>query len=96
MSSDAVSPATADRTRKHSTILILGQELRPLEPIARMAEVLGLGRTTAFNVSDTWPLLGHKNARKVIVPALAEQLGIPYEVIVTEIPYEDCDDEVDE
>lgn len=64
-----------------STILLLGERVRPMETIARVGEVLGYKRTTAFKVSKHWPLHGDSGERRVIVPKLAEELGIPYEFV---------------
>jgi len=69
-----------------TTIVLLGQRVRPLESIARVGSVLGLTRSTAFKIAeDRWPLDGDKGSRKVIVPALAKQLGIPYRCVVDEV-----------
>jgi hypothetical protein len=63
-----------------ATILLLGQRMHALEPIATVGDVLGLKRTAAFKAAASWPLTGDKGGRLVVVPALAEQLGIPYQV----------------
>lgn len=62
-------------------ILFLGQRLAPLSPIATVGNVLGLKRTRAFQMAEAWPLTGDKGGRLVIVTALADQLGIPYEIV---------------
>lgn len=64
-------------------ILILGCELRACESIATVGEMLGLSKSTAFRTADSeaWPTIGRHGARRVIVPALAGTLGIPYEVL---------------
>jgi len=67
-----------------ATILLLGQRLHALEPVTTVGAVLGLKRTTAFKAARDWPLTGDKGGRLVIVPALADKLGIPYEVVKEE------------
>lgn len=68
------------------TIVILGQRLKPLDSITKVGHVLGLKRATAYNRSKAWPLddADGTGRRKVVVPRLAEQLGIPYEIEVGE------------
>lgn len=71
-----------------TTIILLGNRLRPLESIERTGAALGLKRTTAFKrANKSWPLDGDPGERLVIVTALAEQLGIPYSIE----PVEDSD-----
>jgi len=67
-------------------IRLLGRELRPLEPIATVGSLLGVSRATAFRLadSDEWPTIGSRGARRVILPALASKLGLPYEVVAEE------------
>lgn len=67
-------------------ILLLGQELRPLEPIATVGCLLGVSRATAFRLadSDEWPTIGSRGARRVVLPALAVRLGLSYEVLSSE------------
>lgn len=67
-------------------ILLLGHELRPLESIATVGDLLGVSRATAFRLaeSDEWPTIGGRGARRVILPALASKLGLPYEVVALE------------
>lgn len=67
-------------------ILLLGHELRPLESIATVGELLGVSRATAFRLADSeeWPTIGSRGARRVILPALASKLGLPYEVVAQE------------
>lgn len=67
-------------------ILLLGHELRALEPIATVGDLLGVSRATAFRLadSDEWPTIGSRGARRVIMPALASKLGLPYEVVTQE------------
>ena len=72
-----------------TTILLLGNRLRPLESIPRVGEALGLRRTTSFKRAKDWPLDGEPGERRVIVPALAEKLGIPYQVIADEEAQQD-------
>jgi hypothetical protein len=64
-------------------ILLLGRELRPLESIATVGDLLGVSRATAFRLadSDEWPTIGGRGARRVIMPALALKMGLPYEVV---------------
>jgi len=67
-------------------ILILGCELHACESITTVGEMLGLSKSTAFRTADSeaWPTIGRHGARRVIVPALATTLGIPYEVLPAE------------
>ena len=67
-------------------IRLLGHELRPLESIATVGDLFGLSRATAFRLadSDEWPTIGSRGARRVIMPALASKLGLPYEVVAQE------------
>ena len=64
---------------------MLGQRIRPMETVTRVGQVLGLKKTTAFKRASSWPCDGGVGERLVIVPALARQLGIPYEVEVDEV-----------
>lgn len=65
-----------------ATILFLGQRMRPLESIEVVGAALGFKRSTAFKRAESWPIDGELHSRRVIVPALADQLGIPYEVCI--------------
>lgn len=67
-------------------ILLLGHELRPLESIATVGDLLGVSCATAFRLadSDQWPTIGSRGARRVILPALASKMGLPYEVVAKE------------
>ncbi|NTW29625.1 MAG: hypothetical protein HGA39_09745 [Coriobacteriia bacterium] len=69
-----------------STILILGQRLKPLDTITRVGQMLGLPQATAYRRAKLWPIddANGTGDRMVIVPALAQQLGIPYSVEVDE------------
>jgi hypothetical protein len=62
-------------------ILLLGERVRPLESIERVGSVLELSRSTAFRRSRLWPLDGDPGSRRVVVTKLAEQLGIPYQIV---------------
>jgi hypothetical protein len=62
------------------TLLVLGQRVRPLEPVPVVGELLGLKRGQSFRAAESWPLTGSTGARRVIVPRLLDELGIPYEV----------------
>lgn len=65
-------------------IVFLGHEFPPFASIAAVAAVLGYrSPTTAGRVAerDGWPVVGKHGSRKVNLIALAEQLGIPYEVV---------------
>jgi hypothetical protein len=72
-------------------ILVLGRELRALESVSVVGDVLGLSRSTAFRLaeSDNWPIVGRSGARRVIVPALATQLSLPW----TALPEDGAADE---
>ena len=61
-------------------IVVLGERLKLLERIARVGEVLGLPRATAYRQSAGWPLTGEGSNRYVVVTALCDELGIPYTV----------------
>jgi hypothetical protein len=65
------------------SICVLGRRVRPLERVAVLGDVLGLGsRATAYRLAerDAWPMAGSGASRYVIVPALLTRLGIPYEI----------------
>jgi hypothetical protein len=63
---------------------VLGCRVRPLERVGVLGcDVFGLGsRATAYRLAerDAWPMAGSGASRYVIVPALLDRLGIPYEV----------------
>jgi len=62
------------------TLEVLGRRVRPLEPVPVVGELLGLNRGQAFRAADSWPCTGSKGSRRVIVPRLLDELGIPYTV----------------
>lgn len=67
-----------------TTVHFLGHEFPPFASIVAVAAVLGYrSPTTAGRVAerDGWPVVGKHGSRKVNLIALAEQLGIPYEVV---------------
>lgn len=64
-----------------TTILFLGRRVRPLEPVPVIGEILGYGRTAAFRHAEAWPMVGSMGSRRVIVTKLADQLGLPYEIL---------------
>ncbi len=67
-----------------TTLLVLGERVRTLETIPRMGLLLGYrSRTTAYKAakSQDWPIVGEPGSQRVSVPALAQRLGIPYEVV---------------
>ncbi len=61
-------------------LLVLGERLHALEPVPRVGEALGLSRGQSFRAAKSWPCTGGAGARRVIVPALLEELKIPYSV----------------
>jgi hypothetical protein len=64
-----------------ATLHVLGQRLRPLEPIATVGALLGLTRTTAYRVAerDGWPLVDVDSGRgRVSVAALLDRYQVPY------------------
>jgi hypothetical protein len=65
---------------------VLGCELRALEPVSKIGDVLGLNRSTAFRLaeSDDWPMVGGRGSRRVIVPALAARLGLSVQIMPDE------------
>lgn len=67
-----------------TVVHILGHQLKPLETIEHVGSMLGLSRATSFRRAQSWPLDGEKGSRRVVVPALAEKLGIPYECVPEE------------
>ena len=69
------------------TIVVLGERLRALEPIPTVGAVFGLGRNEAYSAAEAqeWPTVRtSKERRKVIVPRLLNELGIPYTVEASE------------
>lgn len=60
------------------SILVLGRRLRPLERIAAVGAALGLSRSAAYRAAGGWPLTGPPTSRRVVVPRLMAELGIPY------------------
>jgi hypothetical protein len=65
------------------TILALDRELHVTEPVRAFAcDFLGYKYGRAFRAANAgeWPMTGPKGARRVIVPAALEQLGIPYRI----------------
>ena len=69
-----------------TSIVTMGVRVRPLEPVATVGALLGLSRGQAFRHAATWPTVGSAGARRVIVPALLDQLGIPFEVQGAPVP----------
>lgn len=63
------------------TIQALGRRLHALEPVPVVGQLLGLERGAAFRQAAEWPSTGPKGSRRIIVPALLDQLGIGYDVI---------------
>ena len=63
-----------------ATIVVMGARVRPLETVALVGDLLGLSRGQAFRRAGEWPTIGPAGARRVIVPALLEELGIPFEL----------------
>jgi hypothetical protein len=61
-------------------LLVLGRELRALESVPTVGELLGLSRGQAFRAASDWPCTGPTGGRRVVVPALCDQMGIPYEI----------------
>lgn len=60
---------------------VLGQRLRPLEPIAVMGEFFGYSRSSSYRVAerDGWPLVDVDSGRgRVSVAALLDRYQVPY------------------
>lgn len=66
---------------KAPEVRCFGQTLRPLEPVAVVASLLGLGRGAAFRAAEGWPCTGTAGARKVVLPRLLADLGIDFQVV---------------
>lgn len=67
-----------------TVVRFLGQTFPPMASIVGVAAALGYrSPTTAARVADRedWPLYGPHGGRKVNLIALAESLGIPYEIV---------------
>jgi hypothetical protein len=62
------------------TIAVLGVRLRPLERIEATGAALGLSRSASYRESEHWPLTGRPTSKRVVVPRLLDDLGIPYVV----------------
>jgi hypothetical protein len=60
-------------------IHVLGRRLAATVPVPVFGALLGYSRSQSFRVADTWPCVGDPGARRVIVPAALDALGIPYE-----------------
>jgi hypothetical protein len=60
---------------------VFGQRVRPLEPVSRVGDLLGLSRSAAYRSAAEWPCVGRPGARRVVLPALLGSLGIPYEAV---------------
>lgn len=61
-------------------IVVLGQRVRPLEPVPRVGELLGLSRGQSFRLASSWPTVGPAGARRVVLPTLLQELGIPFQI----------------
>lgn len=61
-------------------IHVLGRTITATAPVPEFGALLGYSRSQSFRVADTWPLVGAVGARRVIVPAALDKMGIPYEV----------------
>lgn len=59
---------------------VLGRTVTATMTVAEFGELLGYSRSQAFRVADTWPMVGSRGSRRVVVPAALEALGIPYQV----------------
>lgn len=65
-------------------VVFLGMTFPAMASIVGVAKALGYSSpTTAYRVAerDDWPVSGPVGGRKVNLIALADQLGIPYEII---------------
>ena len=69
-------------------IVALGVSLPALARIEQVGRLLGLSRGVAYRTCVDWPLVGPETNRRVVVPRLLDELGIPYEI-------EEAGDEVD-
>ncbi len=63
---------------------VYGQRLRLLSRIAEVGSALSLSRSAAYRSAPGWPLTGPEKSRRVIVPRLLDELGIPYTVVTDE------------
>jgi hypothetical protein len=73
------------------TLRVLGRRVPAMMRIGSAGELIGLpSRTTAYRVaeSDDWPCVGPPTSRYVVMCALLDRIGIPYEVET-----EEADDE---
>lgn len=71
-------------------IVVLGRRLPPLARIAEVGEVLGYGsRSAAYRAATCWPLTGPLTSRRVVVPRLLSDLGIPFAVEAVEASGDD-------
>lgn len=64
------------------TLRVLGQDVRPLERVSTVGELLGMPKSTAYRLSEAsaWPMTGPKGNRWVLVIPLCRSLGIPVDV----------------
>lgn len=90
-----VTPALTAEAHRTPIIRVLGCRVRPLERVAAMGKILGLGsRTTAYRLSDAddWPLIGPPSSRWVLVIQLLERYGIPYTVESADVASDEARD----
>lgn len=59
-------------------IVALGVRLPALARIEPVGAMLGLTRGASYRAAADWPLTGPDTNRRVVVPRLLEELGIPY------------------
>lgn len=65
-------------------VVVYGQRLPLLSRIAEVGSALSLSRSAAYRSAPGWPLTGPEKSRRVIVPRLLDELGIPYTVVTDE------------